>query len=418
MKLSRGLMRLQATGNIGGAKAKLEQTLKADAVQAGTDAPCHLPGIVLQRPGGPLRVIESYKSVWDCHGSWSLGSMLKSSSEVYACLALDAEFENVDFAKALFLDTETTGLAGGAGTLPFLTGIARFEGEQLIVEQLLVENYGLEVPSLEYLRHRLNDASCVVTFNGKSFDWPLLRARYVMNRLEPPEPPPHYDLLHVARRVLKRRLSSVRLTALEKHLLHFERVGDVDGGDIPSIYFDFLQTGRVDELQNVIRHNEWDMYAMPAIMGWLAAQFVGPHAEIHPADLVGFGHVAERYGDHDRALKIFNAASARTGFRKHAAEAHLALASYAHADADYAREVYLLENVLVLDDGCFRERAYHRLAITLEHKLKDFGKALIYARQCAAVEGFHAAQHRCRRLEQKCLRKGGLQQLNGSSGHE
>ena len=122
---------------------------------------------MLQRPGGPLRLIESYKSAWDCHGDWPLGRMLGPPAEVYACLALNSEFEQVDFAKALFLDTETTGLAGGAGTLPFLTGIARFEGEQFVVEQLLVENYGLEVPSLEYLRHRLNQASCVVTFNGR-----------------------------------------------------------------------------------------------------------------------------------------------------------------------------------------------------------------------------------------------------------
>ena len=87
-------------------------------------------------------------------------------------------------------------------------------------------------------------------------------------------------------------------------------MGDVDGAEIPTIYFDFLQTGQVDELVNVIRHNEWDMYAMPAIMGWLASKFVSPAEDVHPADLVGLA-MAERYGD-ERALEIFTAVSERT----------------------------------------------------------------------------------------------------------
>ena len=115
-----------------------------------------------------------------------------------------------------------------------------------------------------------------------------------MNRLDVPAPPPHFDILHCARRVLKRRMKSVCLTALERRLLQVERVGDIDGSEIPDIYFDYLHTGQPGQLLEVIRHNEWDLLAMPAIMGWLGSQYNGLDRNGHPSDWVGLASVAER----------------------------------------------------------------------------------------------------------------------------
>ncbi len=125
-------------------------------------------------------------------------------------LALDPSLANADVARALYLDTETTGLAGGTGTVAFLVGLAAFDEHGLFVEQLLVRNLGEEAPMLAHLRQRIEDASMLVTFNGKTFDMPLLRTRFAMARLPAPPERPHLDLLHVARRVHARRSTSSR----------------------------------------------------------------------------------------------------------------------------------------------------------------------------------------------------------------
>jgi uncharacterized protein YprB with RNaseH-like and TPR domain len=135
------------------------------------------------------------------------------STERLAQLALNPELESIDLRRALFFDTETTGLAGGTGTVPFLIGIAWFEDESMRIQQLFLPEMGKEAPMLHWLRERVQQSSCVVSFNGKAFDWPLLRTRFVLNRVPAPSLPPHLDLLHCARRVLRPRLQSVRLVA-------------------------------------------------------------------------------------------------------------------------------------------------------------------------------------------------------------
>ena len=117
------------------------------------------------------------------------------------------------------LDTETTGLSGGTGTLPFLIGTARFEDDgRFLVEQLFLRRPGEEAPMLHWLASQLAATTCLVTYNGKSFDWPLLRSRFVMNRVPVPPLPPHLDLLHCARRVFARRNLGARLTDTRKRL--------------------------------------------------------------------------------------------------------------------------------------------------------------------------------------------------------
>lgn len=397
MKLKRGLSRLNA-GHLGRSPAAVQKESLRLNEQNHRNG---LPGVVHPTKEGPLRLIESYFSSAEPYGNREVGELLDFESEIYAALAIDESFSSVDFSQALFLDTETTGLAGGTGTLPFLTGLARFEDDQFIVEQLFVENYGLERPSLEYLRERLVQASCVITFNGKSFDWPLLRARYIMNRMTPPKPPPHYDLLHIARRVLKRRLNSVRLVSLEKHLLGQFRQGDVDGSEIPCLYFEYLETGQPGQLLDVIRHNELDLLAMPAIMGWLAEQYTHVARNGDPFDWVGLGLVAERFGDDERAEAFFDAAAQKTGFQSASAEAHLSLARRCHSQSRFEEEINHLNVVVGLDAGHWCDQAHHRLAITYEHKLRQYDHAIYHAGFCSAVEGYAAANHRLKRLKRK-----------------
>jgi uncharacterized protein YprB with RNaseH-like and TPR domain len=123
--------------------------------------------------------------------SFSAASQIQPST--VASLALDGGLKSIDFSRLLLVDTETTGLHGGCGTLPFVIGLAWLDGESLVVRQHFVPGPGHERPHLLRLAERLHASSVLVTFNGKCFDWPLLRTRFVMNRLAAPPVLPHLD---------------------------------------------------------------------------------------------------------------------------------------------------------------------------------------------------------------------------------
>src|SRR5678816_4547636 len=197
-------------------------------------------------------------------------------------LALDASLSNIDASRALFLDTETTGLAGGTGTVAFLVGLAAFDEHGLFVEQLLVRNLGEEAPMLSHVHKRICDSSMLVTFNGKAFDMPLLRTRFAMARLDSPPDRPHLDLLHVARRVHRKKS---KLTMLEENVLGYVRVDDVPSGEVSARYLHFLRTGYETSLLGVCEHNVQDVISMTALMGLYGEPLES--STLAPSDLVG-----------------------------------------------------------------------------------------------------------------------------------
>ena len=158
-----------------------------------------------------------------------------------------------DPEKWLFLDTETTGLAGGTGTYAFLIGLGWWDAGGLQVEQLFMRDFAEEHSVLSELAARMAERPVLVTFNGKTFDWPLLESRFTMTRCIPvPKIAAHLDLLHPARALWKLRLGSVRLVELERHILDPARLGwhredDVISSLIPQYYFDYLRGGTADE---------------------------------------------------------------------------------------------------------------------------------------------------------------------------
>lgn len=172
--------------------------------------------------------------------------------------------------RVLYLDTETTGLAGGSGTYAFLIGLAFFEGDQLTVEQLLMRTHSEEKAMLGYLMQRLEDCDCLVTFNGKSFDVPLLQTRLIMNRLRYDlEEVPHLDLLPVARRIWSQALENCKLETLEHQILGLPRHDDVPGWMVPQLFFRYLQTGDARGLARVAEHNRRDLLTMVGLVAGL-----------------------------------------------------------------------------------------------------------------------------------------------------
>ena len=244
------------------------------------------------------------------------------SPELLALLALDSSLAACDGGQALYLDTETTGLAGGTGTVPFLVGLAFWQdrederggdggGGGLVVEQLLVRNLGEEAPVLAHVARRMAQASMLVTFNGKSFDMPLLRTRYVMAQLPPPPALPHLDLVHVARRLHKPRGIECKLTSLERNILGFERVDDVPSSEIGAIYMHYLRTGDTRGLHGVIEHNVWDIVTMAALVGLYGEPLEG--TSLHADDLAGVARTFRRAGHLDEAYRVAHEAVERGG---------------------------------------------------------------------------------------------------------
>ncbi len=177
--------------------------------------------------------------------------------------------------RLVFLDTETTGLAGGTGTCAFLIGLGTLQGTSFAVRQLFLRDYVEEKAALEALAEALEGCDGLVTFNGKTFDVPLLETRYTLSRLPSPFTRLlHLDMLHPARKLWKLRLESCKLTHLERQVLGIEREGDVPGSDIPGIYFDYLRTGDARGLQPVFYHNALDIITLAALAVEMA-NFIG-----------------------------------------------------------------------------------------------------------------------------------------------
>jgi uncharacterized protein YprB with RNaseH-like and TPR domain len=241
-------------------------------------------------------------------GRMSVDQAAHADPRLLALLALDPGIAGVDPRRALYLDTETTGLGGGAGVLAFLVGLAWFDDDGvLVMEQLLLQRPGEEAALLELLRARVERASVLVSYNGKAFDLPLLRGRYVMNRRAPLPERPHLDLLHVARRLHKRRLGACRLIGLEADVLGYVRVGDIEGGDVAARYGHYLRTGDEGALGAVVEHNALDVVSMAALVGLYGE----PFDALHDEDLIGLSRVLRRARDLDAAMRAADAAVAR-----------------------------------------------------------------------------------------------------------
>ncbi|PYV16851.1 MAG: hypothetical protein DMG21_10335 [Acidobacteria bacterium] len=219
--------------------------------------------------------------------------------------------------RLVFLDTETTGLAGGTGTVAFLIGVGKVEGSSFVVRQFFLRDYPEEKAALRALAELLVDAEGLVTFNGKTFDVPLLETRHTLARMKSPFPRlAHLDMLHPSRQMWKLRLESCALTDLERAVLGIAREGDVEGSEIPAIYFDYLRTGDPRGLAPVFYHNALDILTLAALAVELARVIEGArNGESTPAsslDLYSLSRIFRRTGEAEKSLATCEQALAFT----------------------------------------------------------------------------------------------------------
>ena len=228
------------------------------------------------------------------HGGHRLESLLDHSPKSAALFCNDERLAPLAFRDFLFLDTETTGLAG-AGTLAFMVGAAFTErssaSDVLVVRQYFLRDHADETAMLQLLDELLEHKTGLVTFNGRTFDLPLLNNRYLMNRIPSRLfDMPHLDLLHPSRRLWRNRLGSVALGNLEKELLSVSRTDDdIPGWLIPGLYSDYLRSGDASEMRRVFYHNQLDMLSMVTLAGEIIRQFSSASGDDHPTDLFSLG---------------------------------------------------------------------------------------------------------------------------------
>jgi hypothetical protein len=206
--------------------------------------------------------------------------------------------------RLVYLDTETTGLAGGTGTCAFLIGIGTVEGTQFVVRQFFLRDYPDEKAVLRALTEILDSFDGLVTYNGKTFDVPLLETRFALARLKSPFGRlMHLDALHPSRRLWRLRLESCKLTDLESAVLGIEREGDVAGSEIPALYFDYLRTGDARGLQPVFYHNALDIMTLAAVTVELARAMGDAGTLDSPVDLFSLSRMLETAGSRQQSVE-------------------------------------------------------------------------------------------------------------------
>ncbi len=382
-------------------------------------------GILLDPPGPPLHDIERtlggewrdrcfvVERRWDPdarHGRETVGALserLERSSGEATLFAMGAPRPPF-----IFFDLETTGLSGGAGTQVFLVGCGWFAaGGAFVTRQFLLTREADERALLETVRTELARAGALVSFNGKSFDAPLLETRYLFHRLEwIGDRVPHVDVLHPARR---RADADCSLTALERRLIGAKRVGDVPGFEIPSRYFQFVRTGDARPLVAVLEHNRQDLLTLATLASRLLhLSRVGPGEACNAGEALALGRTYARAGCEDRARDAFVRAIAMSRAPAGAYDPiridslrALALAWRRARRFDQAAQCWRQ----VMDvRGCpphIAREATEALAIHHEHRVRDLAAARGFALRGLDADvppaWTKAVQHRLARLDRK-----------------
>ncbi|MCG6862083.1 MAG: ribonuclease H-like domain-containing protein [Chromatiaceae bacterium] len=309
----------------------------------------------------------------------------------------------------LFLDTETSGLAGGTGTWAFLCGLMRFEAHGFLLRQYLLTRLDAEGPYLEAIAAELETAGLLITYNGKSFDGPLLVTRLRLAGLSVPfEDKPHLDLLHLIRRAFARLWPDCRLATAERRLLDFARVGDLPGAEAPAAWLAWLRQGDVEGLAAVLRHNRLDLLSLLALAQPLQQSFLDPAST--DADVHSVARFQLTRGNADLAFHLLV-----TNRERLDPPALLDLARLHRRSGEWSEAAAIWESLS--EQGI--PAAIEAQAKFLEHRERDYAQAL---ERVDRLPPGPERDHRRRRLEAKleasAARDDGVTKATGTIGQD
>jgi uncharacterized protein YprB with RNaseH-like and TPR domain len=338
-----------------------------------------LEGVPITTPLGSHMVVDHTYSLSHIHGGIALHEGLNISPEILEIMTKDGGFRHFDFNRAVFIDTETTGLAGGTGTVAFLIGLGYVEKEEFHMRQYFLRDFDEEASALYSIKEQMESFDYLVSFNGRTFDIPLLTTRFRLNRLEDPlEGMLNLDLLFPARRLFKERLKSASLSSLETHLFGLRRVEDIPGYLIPSVYFDYLSHKNPAPLKPIFHHNCLDILSMVTLTARLSKALEDPFC---PGNCTGedyycLGRIYEEIKDIPKAIRCYTKALEVPEVKVRAYK-DLSLIYKRMGNLAKAKELWFEMIRLDLNPGF----ALVELAKYYEHRAKDYDKALQFTQK-------------------------------------
>jgi uncharacterized protein YprB with RNaseH-like and TPR domain len=337
------------------------------------------------------------------HGSMDVLSLEEMPADLLGAIST-GEIPSSPPARWAFLDTETTGLAGGSGTYAFLVGVGRITPEGFRVRQFFMREHAEEPSLLAALAAHLAEFDVLVTYNGKTYDQPLLETRFRLTRARPPfDRMAHLDLLFGARRLFKLRFESCRLVDLENQVLGVERQGDLPGEMIPYLYFEYLRTREAFRLVPIFHHNAMDILTLACLTFIVPCAFRSPQETPlrHGAELVGLGRWLRGAERLEEALELF-----RRAVQSGLGDALLfrTLWDTAALEKKLGREaaaVAILAD-LSASPNPLRVPALVELAKFYEHRERNYAMALELTRTAIKLEDSSELRHRETRLVRRC----------------
>lgn len=371
-----------------------------------------------ERPtdSGPAVVLEKVYSLDAQHGRTRMGEILQIIPHLNSTVTGLELKEGFPVERLVFLDTETTGLAGGAGTLAFLVGAGFVRGDQFLLRQYFMRSPGEEAAMLSALVEDLSVDPVFITYNGKTFDIPLLETRALvgLRRRWKLSGFPHIDLLHLTRRMWRQTLPDCRLGTVEAHLLGVERTDeDIPGSEIPEIYKHYLETGDTTRIEQVLYHNEVDILSLLTLLVQLVSRFVQDDlSNLEEVEALALGRWYERAGEAAPAGEAFQRAlqSGRSDVR---AEALKRLSLHMKREKDYEQALLYWQQWSELDPADPIPRV--EMAKYYEWRKRDLEQARYWAGEAMVslthwppgprrARVWEEIEHRQKRLAEKTAR--------------
>jgi uncharacterized protein len=357
------------------------------------------PGPPMKPRREPVRIIENSYVLAARYGQIPISMGLQIPGSILSFLSRDGGFQGLDLSSALFIDLETTGLAGGTGTVPFLVGLAYYRDERFKVTQFFLDDMGEEGRLLEELERFVREMGfrSVVSYNGKAFDLPLIETRFALHRTPCPlRDLPHLDFLFSARSLWKHKYESCRLFDLAQAIVHAARSEDIPGAEVPLRYFQYIRGGDFSLIEPILYHNQEDLLSL---LGVIVAGAVlvernreaAERGEADAMDLYGVARLFERAGDMTTTTALLERALAGGLTAEVSHQARKKLSGHFKKNKDWDKALGFWQEMAAGDEfDCFRE-----LAMYFEHRARDYDQAIRFATEGLAVsKGRSAAAER------------------------
>ncbi len=311
----------------------------------------------------------------EVYGTELVQSLKLPAGKGFALAGKDENLLNFNYKTTLFIDTETTGLAGGTGTVCFLIGIGSFSDNQFVIEQYLMRDYDEETAVLKALESRFKQTEFLVSYNGKSYDLNIICTRLILNRLANYlNHLHHFDLLYTVRRIWAPRLQDCSLINVEREILNFYRDDDIPGYMIPHIYFEYIKSGNGKNLDQVFRHNRLDILTLTVLAGKTAAIYLDPQNWLeHPRDFASIARSYESMGEFKKASLCYKKSLQNEHLQSDREQILYRLGFLYKRRRLWGKAHEIWEHIINNYKNSLT--AYEELAKYYEHKKRDFNKA-------------------------------------------